>query len=164
MNVDRGKQLFQAKCGSCHVLADAGTAGQIGPNLDDGFIARDQGFDESLYFELTLEQMEIPGPPMPAFDEPADKENYLPEEDRIAIAAYVASVAGQPREQVAAGDATGDDPKSVFTASCGSCHVLEDAGTAGTTGPNLTSRSRASRRRSGRSPRAAAECPHSRTS
>ena len=124
--------LFQQKCGSCHVLADAGTAGQIGPNLDDGFIARNQGFDESLYFELTLEQMEIPGPPMPAFDEPADEENYLREEDRIAIAAYVASVAGKPVE-----DAGGDDPKSVFTASCGSCHVLEDAGTTGTAGPNL---------------------------
>ncbi len=131
-NVDRGKELFQQKCGQCHVLADAGTAGQVGPNLDDGFIARDQGFDESLYFELVLEQMEIPGPPMPDFDEPADKENFLREEDRVAVAAYVASVARKPVE-----DTGEDDPKAVFTASCGSCHVLEDAGTTGTTGPNL---------------------------
>jgi mono/diheme cytochrome c family protein len=131
-NVDRGKELFQQKCGQCHVLADAGTAGQVGPNLDDGFIARDQGFDESLYFELVLEQMEIPGPPMPDFDEPADKENFLPEDDRVAVAAYVASVARKPVE-----DTGEDDPKAVFTASCGSCHVLEDAGTTGTTGPNL---------------------------
>ncbi len=131
-NVDRGKVLFQQKCGSCHVLADAGTAGQVGPNLDHGFMARDQGFDESLYFELTLEQMEIPGPPMPDFDEPADEENYLREEDRVAVAAYVASVAGKPVE-----DRGDDDPKAIFTASCGSCHILEDAGTTGTTGPNL---------------------------
>jgi mono/diheme cytochrome c family protein len=29
------KQLFGAACGPCHTLADAGTSGQIGPNLDD---------------------------------------------------------------------------------------------------------------------------------
>ena len=137
VNIERGKELFQQKCGSCHVLADAGTAGTVGPNLDDGFIARKQGFDESLYFELTLEQMDIPGPPMPEFDEPADKENYLTDEQRIAVAAYVASVAGKPREQPAAGGAGEDDPKAIFTGSCGSCHVLEAAGTAGTAGPNL---------------------------
>ncbi len=33
----KGKQLFQAKCGGCHTLADAGTHGQTGPNLDDAF-------------------------------------------------------------------------------------------------------------------------------
>jgi mono/diheme cytochrome c family protein len=27
--------------------------------------------------------------------------------------------------------------KSVFTENCGTCHVLSDAGTSGTTGPNL---------------------------
>src|SRR4051812_22671583 len=31
----KGKQLFSAKCGSCHTLADAGTGGTFGPNLDD---------------------------------------------------------------------------------------------------------------------------------
>lgn len=30
-----GKQLFATKCGSCHTLADAGTKGAVGPNLDD---------------------------------------------------------------------------------------------------------------------------------
>ena len=35
------------KCGGCHTLADAGTQGQIGPNLDDAFaVAREQGFEE----------------------------------------------------------------------------------------------------------------------
>ena len=33
----KGKELFIQKCGSCHTLADAGTKGQIGPNLDDAF-------------------------------------------------------------------------------------------------------------------------------
>ncbi|HEY7561823.1 MAG TPA: cytochrome c oxidase subunit II [Gaiellaceae bacterium] len=31
----QGKELFTQQCGSCHVLADAGTQGQVGPNLDD---------------------------------------------------------------------------------------------------------------------------------
>jgi mono/diheme cytochrome c family protein len=30
----QGKQLFQAKCGGCHTLKDAGTNGTVGPNLD----------------------------------------------------------------------------------------------------------------------------------
>ena len=30
-----GKQLFTDTCGGCHVLSDAGTEGQVGPNLDD---------------------------------------------------------------------------------------------------------------------------------
>ncbi len=133
VSIDRGKELFQQQCGQCHVLADAGTAGDIGPNLDDGFTARDQGFEESTYFEVVLEQMAIPGEPMPDFDEPGT-DTYLPEDDRIAIAAYVAEVAGKPvRDR---GPAT-DDPKAIFTASCGSCHELADAGTTGTVGPSL---------------------------
>ena len=30
----RGKELFTKGCGSCHTLADAGTTGTVGPNLD----------------------------------------------------------------------------------------------------------------------------------
>ncbi len=30
-----GKQLFAAKCASCHTLKDAGAKGAVGPNLDD---------------------------------------------------------------------------------------------------------------------------------
>jgi mono/diheme cytochrome c family protein len=132
-----GKEIFQQRCGACHVLADAGTPGQTGPNLDDAFTARAHGFDESTYFNVVLRQMEIPAPPMPDFDEPGP--NFLTEEERIAVAAYVAEVALRPGEQAAAGGggASGDDPKAVFTASCGSCHTLSDAGTTGTVGPNL---------------------------
>jgi plastocyanin len=36
-NVVHGKQQFVAKCGSCHTLSHAGTAGAVGPNLDDAF-------------------------------------------------------------------------------------------------------------------------------
>ena len=30
-----GKAVFTSNCGSCHTLADAGTTGAVGPNLDD---------------------------------------------------------------------------------------------------------------------------------
>ena len=30
-----GKDIFTSKCGGCHTLADAGTSGTVGPNLDD---------------------------------------------------------------------------------------------------------------------------------
>jgi mono/diheme cytochrome c family protein len=30
-----GKTLFTTNCGGCHTLADAGTSGTIGPNLDE---------------------------------------------------------------------------------------------------------------------------------
>jgi plastocyanin len=36
-NLIVGKQQFVAKCGSCHILARAGTRGIVGPNLDEAF-------------------------------------------------------------------------------------------------------------------------------
>jgi mono/diheme cytochrome c family protein len=36
-NLITGKQLFVQKCGSCHVLARAGTKGTTGPDLDQAF-------------------------------------------------------------------------------------------------------------------------------
>ena len=47
-----GQELFKANCGSCHTLADAGTTGTVGPNLDEAFAyarkdQEDQGFQES---------------------------------------------------------------------------------------------------------------------
>jgi len=30
-----GKTVFTSSCGGCHTLADAGTTGTVGPNLDD---------------------------------------------------------------------------------------------------------------------------------
>jgi mono/diheme cytochrome c family protein len=32
-----GRQLFVQRCGSCHSLADAGTTGTVGPDLDEHF-------------------------------------------------------------------------------------------------------------------------------
>ncbi len=133
-----GKEIFTQKCGGCHVLADAGTAGPTGPNLDDAFAAaRREGFDESTFFEVTLEQMKIAAPPMPQFDEPSDEQNYLTHEELVSVAAYVSQVAGKPASDDQTPQAAADDPKAIFSASCGSCHTLSDAGTQGAVGPNL---------------------------
>jgi cytochrome c oxidase subunit 2 len=32
---DEAEQLFVSNCGSCHTLAEAGTSGEVGPNLDE---------------------------------------------------------------------------------------------------------------------------------
>jgi cytochrome c oxidase subunit II len=40
-----GRAVFaDNNCGSCHTLADAGTNGTVGPNLDDGLAGRDEAF------------------------------------------------------------------------------------------------------------------------
>ncbi len=158
-----GKELFTQKCGSCHTLADAGTKGTIGPNLDDAFSGpRGQGFKESTIRNVVHGQILFPtsdpggvidvnGQEQRAPGMPAD---LVTGSDAEAVAAYVASVAGLP---VAAGATTttaapapppattgggsGDLAamgKSVFEkAGCTSCHTLKDAGATGTVGPNL---------------------------
>ena len=49
-NTSNGKKLFltAGKCGSCHELKDAGSRGQIGPNLDDAFRqVKSESYEES---------------------------------------------------------------------------------------------------------------------
>ena len=103
-DTNNGKQLFATNCGGCHTLADAATAGTVGPNLDDAFGAArsEEGgdFDESTIFQITLDQMRLAAPPMPRFDTGPQK---LPESDLEDIAAYVASVAGVPPQEQSGG-------------------------------------------------------------
>jgi cbb3-type cytochrome c oxidase subunit III len=120
-----GKKLFQGKCGGCHSLADAGSHGTQGPNLDDAFsYSRNQGFKQVTIEQVVRDQIELAVAPMP--------KNLVTGKDADAVAAYVASVAGKP---VSGKQST--NGKDIFTANCGSCHTLKDAGTSGTTGPNL---------------------------
>ncbi|HEU6446240.1 MAG TPA: c-type cytochrome [Gaiellaceae bacterium] len=133
-----GKAIFQQTCGGCHTLREAGTEGSnpvqnpsSGPNLDDAFAAaRMEGFDESTIRETVRHQIDYPIPPMP--------EDLLDDAQADAVALYVSLVAANPDASIqAAGGGGGDDPQSIFTTNCGSCHVLEKAGTSGTVGPNL---------------------------
>jgi cbb3-type cytochrome c oxidase subunit III len=122
---DNGKELFLAKCSGCHTLAAAGSHGTQGPNLDDAFASsRRQGFKQVTIEQIVRDQIELAEPPMPA--------NLVTGSNADDVASYVALVAGKP---VAAKSSTSG--KDIFTANCGSCHTLKDAGTSGTVGPNL---------------------------
>lgn len=95
-----GKGLFAEKCASCHTLQDAATVSQVGPNLDDAFRrAREEGFDDSTLFRVTLDQIDLAAPPMPS--------DLVEGQDAVDVAAYVASVAGKPpQQQTTAGTTT----------------------------------------------------------
>jgi mono/diheme cytochrome c family protein len=83
----KGKQLFTATCGSCHTLADAGTTGKIGPDLDSAYAAdRIVGMQDSSFAAMVREQIDLADPPMPR--------HLLKGQDANDVAAYVASVAG----------------------------------------------------------------------
>ena len=100
----RGKQLFQQKCGACHTLADAGTSGTIGPNLDDAFSGpRAQGFKESSIRSVVHGQILYPTTnPTGVIKGPGGVEHpvqgmpakLVTGDDANDVAAYVASVAG----------------------------------------------------------------------
>ena len=86
-----GKELFSQSCASCHVLADAGSAGTQGPNLDTSLgFSCSQGFDEDTRFSVVLGQIDLAAPPMPA--------DLVTGQDAVDVAAYVASVAGKDIE------------------------------------------------------------------
>jgi mono/diheme cytochrome c family protein len=153
----RGKELFvgQGQCGSCHVLADAGTKGAVGPNLDNAFLqARADGLGEGTIRAVVRDQISYPiespntgSPGMPA--------DLVTGENADAVAAYVASVAGLPVRgggaEAGGGATTGGggtttgggggeapDGEAIFAeAGCGGCHTLKAANTGGTVGPNL---------------------------
>jgi cbb3-type cytochrome c oxidase subunit III len=138
-DIGAGKELFVKECGSCHTLADAGTQGTIGPNLDDAFgPAKEQGFAESTIAAIVADQIRYPsnskvtvqGAEMPA--------NLVEGNDVDSVAEYVASVAGTTPQGGGGGKITTTSGKDIFTsAGCASCHTLADAGATGTIGPNL---------------------------
>ena len=129
-DADQGKKLFLDKCGGCHALADAGTHGTSGPDLDDAFgPSRKQGFKDETIQQVVKQQIDLAVPPMP--------QDLVTGSDADAVAAYVAAVAGKPTTSKASANG-----KDIFVANCGSCHTLADAGTNGTVGPNLDQRKR----------------------
>jgi mono/diheme cytochrome c family protein len=75
-----GKTVFTDNCGSCHTLADAGTSGNTGPNLDD--LQPD--------FETVQQQVTSGGGAMPAFGD----DGLLTDQQIADVSAYVSSVAG----------------------------------------------------------------------
>jgi mono/diheme cytochrome c family protein len=159
-----GKKLFLAKCASCHTLADAGTTGTIGPDLDYAFkqdlaVGMTEGTIRQVVrgqiaYAITDTSTGSPGMP----------KNLVKGKDANDVAAYVASVAGRtaaaaapaptPAPAPASTSTTTEAPattttaapdaatlaagKSAFAANgCGGCHTLKAAGAGGNIGPNL---------------------------
>jgi plastocyanin len=90
-NVVRGKQLFVAKCGACHTLSHAGSAGSVGPNLDDAFRQdRADGYKSASIQGLVDYWIRYPNTQgvMPA--------QLYKGQDAQDVAAYVGIVAGVP--------------------------------------------------------------------
>jgi mono/diheme cytochrome c family protein len=148
-DVVQGKKLFVEGCAQCHVLADAGTQGVIGPNLDDAFRqARADGLGESTIQSVVRTQIAYPIEE-PTTGQPGMPQDIFTGDDAESVAAYVASVAGlaatgEPPADDSGGQTTPKesggqvDGAAVFAeAGCGSCHTFAAAGASGTIGPNL---------------------------
>jgi cytochrome c6 len=75
-----GKEIFlgDGGCGSCHTLADAGTSGSIGPNLDES----------QPDLELAVDRITNGQGAMPSF------EGQLTEQQILDVATYVSTAAG----------------------------------------------------------------------
>jgi len=143
----RGKELFKQGCGSCHTLADAGTTGAIGPNLDYAFVqSRIDGLGEETIVQVVRDQMAY-AVTKPSTGAPGMPRDIFTGQDADDVATYVASVAGldasgqpinpgNPPKPPGPGGAA--DGKTIFaTAGCTGCHTLKAAGSTGTVGPNL---------------------------
>jgi mono/diheme cytochrome c family protein len=135
-DVERGRTLFVQKCGTCHAMAQAGTSGQIGPDLDHAFAAaRESGQTSATVEGIVAGQIESP---RPVTDNPAVSmpPNIVEGQDLIDVAAYVGEYAGVPG--AAPPKVPGGPGAQVFvSAGCGSCHTLAAAKTGGETGPKL---------------------------
>jgi len=135
-DVERGRVLFIQKCGACHVMAQAGTTAQVGPDLDEAFAAaRASGQDGDTVAGVVKAQVENPRPSTdnPAVSMPAD---LVTGQDLEDVAAYMARYAGVPG--AAPPTAPGGPGAQVFANNgCGGCHTLAAANSGGVTGPDL---------------------------
>lgn len=135
--------LFTKSCGSCHVLADAGTKGTIGPNLDDAFRqSRADGLGVHTIESVVRGQIAYPveDPTTGLQGMPAD---LVTGQDADSVALYVASVAAlpvraQPGAVASGAEGKAKDGRAIFVeAGCGSCHTFKAAGASGNVGPSL---------------------------
>ena len=150
-----GQRLFTANCGSCHTLANAGTKGVVGPNLDAAFAAtQERGYPQSTIRNVVGIQVKYPNS-QPATGAPGMPANIVKGSDVNDVASYVACVAGITEAKAKAegcpapvgstgGGGTGGggggsaEAKAIFrSAGCSACHTLKAAGSTGTVGPNL---------------------------
>ena len=136
-NLETGKAKFVEKCGSCHTLARAGTAGTTGPNLDTAFqAALKDGIDRDTIEGIVHKQVLHPrsDSQMPA--------GLVKGDDASDVAAYVGYAADRSGDDqgalATAGLAQAKTGDQIFTAAgCAGCHTFGPAKSTGTIGPNL---------------------------
>ncbi|MGI8633505.1 MAG: c-type cytochrome [Solirubrobacterales bacterium] len=134
-DLQNGQLKFTENCGSCHILAHAGSSGQIGPNLDAAFKqSRADGMTSNTIEGVVERQIAHPqGDEMPA--------DLVTGDNAEDVATYVGQWAGvpgvepEPTQQLV--DA--DDPGAQVWANqgCASCHGLQAAGSRASVGPDL---------------------------
>jgi mono/diheme cytochrome c family protein len=136
-DIARGRVLFTKDCGTCHVMAQAGTSGVQGPNLDDAFAAAREagGFDAATVEGIVKAQVDDPRPgngnPMASMPP-----HIIEGTDLDDVAAYVGKYAGVPGAKPP--EVEGGAGAQVFANNgCGGCHTLAAANSGGTTGPDL---------------------------
>ena len=136
-DLSNGKAHFVEKCGSCHELARAGTAGTQGPSLDAAFqTALADGIDRDTVEGIVHDQILNPrkNSIMPA--------RLVEGDDARDVAAYVGYAADRSGNDegalATAGLAQAKTGEQIFTAAgCAGCHTFSPAGSNGTIGPNL---------------------------
>lgn len=135
---DRGRQMFIAKCGTCHIMAQAASSGTQGPDLDHAFAAaREVGMDNDTIKGIVRAQVKRPypsNPNLPGISMPA---NLVSGNDLEDVAAYVAKYAGVPGVEPPHVAGTGPGAQLFADNGCGSCHTLAAASASGTLGPDL---------------------------
>jgi len=130
-SADQGKKLFltEGKCGGCHTLKDAGSRGQIGPNLDDAFRQdKAEGYEQSTIKNVVLDQIRFPrkGSVMPA--------DLLEGDDAVDVAAYVAKCAASTDKVACPGIAAGTGGEGLYTSlGCVGCHSIDGSPSSGPT-------------------------------
>ena len=136
-DLSNGKAQFVEKCGSCHELGRAGTAGTQGPSLDSAFqTALADGIDRDTIEGIVHKQILHPrrNSIMPA--------GLVKGDDAGDVAAYVGYAAARSGDDegalATAGLAQAKTGDQIFTAAgCAGCHTFGPAGSNGTIGPNL---------------------------
>jgi cytochrome c2 len=136
-DLENGKARFVEKCGSCHELGRAATAGTTGPSLDAAFqTALADGMDRDTIEGIVHRQ--ILHPRIDSQMQPG----LVKGQDAKDVAAYVGYAAARRGNDegalASAGLAQAKTGEQIFTAAgCAGCHKFAPAGSNGTIGPSL---------------------------
>jgi len=130
-DANQGRTLFngEGKCGSCHTMRDAGSRGQIGPNLDEAFSqSRVEGYEQSAIKNVVLDQIRFPttNSGMPA--------DLVTGDEAVDVAAYVAKCAGSLDKVACPNIAVKPGGEGLYASmGCQGCHSIDGSASSGPT-------------------------------